>query len=162
MNYAGLMTNDFSDGEGVCVSYWTQGCPHRCPGCHNPQTWDFCGGAPVPADIKEKIFQAIEANGIKRNFSVLGGEPLCAENISFVANLIMEVRKKYKDIKIFLWTGYTIEELKKDPQKKKEMKEILDNIDILIEGRYVDTLRDVSLKLRGSSNQRILKKGIDF
>ena len=71
--YAGLMTNDFANGIGTCVSFFTQGCERKCPGCHNPETWDFNGGLEVPTDIKGQIIKAISANGIIRNFSVLGG-----------------------------------------------------------------------------------------
>ena len=74
MKYAGLMENDFTDGDGVCVSLWTQGCPHHCPGCHNPETWDFNGGYDVPDDIRGEIVKAISANGITRNLqSGIGG-----------------------------------------------------------------------------------------
>ena len=71
--YAGLITNDFVNGEGVCVSFWVQGCPFKCKGCHNPETWDFNGGKALPTDIRGQIIKAICANGIMRNFSVLGG-----------------------------------------------------------------------------------------
>lgn len=71
--YAGLITNDFTNGSGTCVSFWTQGCPHHCPECHNPETWDFNGGQDLPNDIRGQIIKAICANGVTRNFSVLGG-----------------------------------------------------------------------------------------
>ena len=111
MRYAGLIKNDMVNGEGVCVSFWTQGCPHRCPGCHNPETWDFDGGMEVPTDIKGQIIKAISANGVERNFSVLGGEPLCPENIELTCSVITAVRAAYSDIKIYLWTGYTFNAL---------------------------------------------------
>ena len=71
--YAGLIKNDFANGTGTCVSFWTQGCPHHCPECQNPETWDFNGGKELPTDIKGQIIKAICANNIIRNFSVLGG-----------------------------------------------------------------------------------------
>lgn len=111
--YAGLITNDFANGEGVCVSFFVQGCPHRCPGCHNPETWNFDGGLELPPDIRGQIIKAICANDIQRNFSVLGGEPLCEENLAEVEKIISGVRAAFPLIKIFLWTGYTIEELRK-------------------------------------------------
>lgn len=78
MRYAGLKKNDIVDcEEGICVSLWTQGCPFHCKGCHNPETWDFMGGMKVPHSIFKEINKAINENGIQRNFSVLGGEPLC-------------------------------------------------------------------------------------
>ena len=154
MKYAGLMENDIIDGEGVCVSLWTQGCPHHCPGCHNPETWDFEGGYEVPEDIRGKIVKAISANGITRNFSVLGGEPLCEENLDFVLSIITAVRTAYPNIKIYIWSGYTFKELidKQDPR----IINILKQSNVLIDGLYEESLRDITLPLRGSSNQNII------
>lgn len=158
--YAGLITNDFANGTGVCVSFWTQGCPHHCQGCQNPETWDFDGGQPLPIDIKGQIIKAISANGITRNFSVLGGEPLCEQNLDIVDQIITAVRTAYPHIKIFVWTGYTIQELKE--QKNTTIEHILSQIDTLIDGRYIESKRDITLKFRGSKNQNILNKEIDF
>ena len=155
MKYAGLMENDFADGNGVCVSLWTQGCPHHCPGCHNPETWDFNGGYDVPDDLRGKIVKAISANGITRNFSILGGEPLCKENLDFVLNIISAVRTAYPHIKIYIWTGYTLEELVEAGDKR--IINILSQANYLIDGRYDQNLRDTTLPLRGSSNQEIIK-----
>ena len=154
MKYAGLMENDFTDGCGVCVSLWTQGCPHRCPGCHNPETWDFDGGYEVPDDIRGEIVKAISANGITRNFSILGGEPLCEENLDFVLNIITAVRTAYPDIKIYIWSGYTYAEL--ISQDNPKIINILKQADVLIDGRYEKDKRDVTLPLRGSSNQNVI------
>lgn len=163
MRYAGLKKNDVVDCDsGICVSLWTQGCPHHCYGCHNPNTWSFDGGYEVPTDIRGQIIKAINDNGIKRDFSVLGGEPLCSENVEFVDDIVSGVRTAYPDIKIYLWSGYTIEELQEKRNKDTHLDNILKNIDILIEGRYKDELRDITLKLRGSPNQRILYQGKDF
>lgn len=158
--YAGLMTNDFANGTGVCVSFWTQGCPHHCKGCQNPETWDFEGGLELPTDIRGQIIKAICANGITRNFSVLGGEPLCPQNIEEVDQIITSVRAAFPQIKIFVWTGYTLEELQKE--KNEHIINILSKIDILIDGKYEEKQRDITLELRGSKNQRILQRGIDF
>ena len=158
--YAGLMTNDFANGEGVCVSFWTQGCPHHCEGCQNPETWDFEGGLELPTDIRGQIIKAICANGITRNFSVLGGEPLCPQNIEEVDQIITSVRAAFPQIKIFVWTGYTLEELQKE--KNEHIISILSKIDTLIDGKYIEEQRDITLKLRGSTNQRVLQRGIDF
>ena len=158
--YAGLMTNDFANGTGVCVSFWTQGCPHHCKGCQNPETWDFEGGLELPTDIRGQIIKAICANGITRNFSVLGGEPLCSQNIEEVDQIITSVRAAFPQIKIFVWTGYTLEELQKE--KNEHIINILSKIDVLIDGKYEEEQRDITLELRGSKNQRILQRGIDF
>ena len=155
MKYAGLMENDFSDGCGVCTSLWVQGCPHHCPGCHNPETWDFDGGYDVPEDIRGEIVKAISANGITRNFSILGGEPLCDENLDFVLNIISAVRAAYPHIKIYIWSGYTFKELIE--KQDNRIINILKQANYLIDGRYEDKLRDTTLPLRGSSNQQIIK-----
>ena len=158
--YAGLNTNDFANGKGVCVSFSTQGCPHHCPGCQNPETWDFEGGKDLPTDIRGQITKAICANGITRNFSILGGEPLCPQNIEEVDNIVTSVRAAFPHIKIFLWTGYTLDELQK--QENKHIINILSHIDVLIDGPYIENERDITLDLRGSKNQRILYHGVDF
>lgn len=158
--YAGLITNDFANGIGTCVSFWTQGCPHHCLGCQNPETWNFNGGKDIPANIQEQIIKAISANNITRNFSVLGGEPLCEENLEEVDKIITSVRTAFPQIKIFVWTGYLLEELKEKNDNK--INHILSQINILIDGPYIEAERDITLKLCGSKNQRVLYKGSDF
>ena len=158
VKFAAINKNDFINGEGVCVSLWVQGCPHHCKGCHNPEQWDFNGGNEIDIDILiNEILIAIEANGIQRNFSILGGEPMTQRNISNTLYILEQVKKHFPNIKTYVWTGYTIEEL-----LSLYNKEILQNIDILIDGRFVLAERDITLKLRGSKNQRILYKGTDF
>lgn len=154
MKYAGYMPNDFINGEGVCVSLWVQGCPFKCHGCHNIEQWDPEGGYPIPNDIKGRIIKAISANGIDRNFSILGGEPLCENNKTFVDNIISAVKAAYPNIKIFLWTGFTYNELL--ALKDETINHILLNVDILIDGRFEIEKRDITLKWRGSSNQNII------
>lgn len=161
MKYAGLKANDIVDGIGVCVSVWVQGCPIHCKGCHNPETWDFNGGIEIQSDkLIDEIIELISKNGVKRNLSILGGEPLAYENLSFVYNLINRVRVAYPDITIYLWTGQTLEDLQQE--FNPFINEILTSIDVLIDGPYVEELRDISLPLRGSSNQRVLYKNKDF
>ena len=158
--YAGLIKNDFANGTGTCVSFWTQGCPHHCPGCQNPETWNFNGGKEVPTDIRGQIIKAICANNIIRNFSVLGGEPLCEENLDEVDKIITSVRTAYPQIKIFVWTGYTLEELKE--KNDERINHILSQINTLIDGPFIQEEKDLTLELRGSKNQRILQHGVDF
>ena len=155
MRIAGLIKNDMVDGSGLCVSLWTQGCPHRCPGCHNPETWDFNGGTVITLDELEKeIFEALNANGVERNFSVLGGEPLCEENLYDVAKIISKVRHNFPDRKIFVWTGYTYEELKE--KNNPVLNTLFKDIDVLIDGCFEINERDITLWLRGSRNQRVI------
>lgn len=158
MRYAAIENNDYINGEGMCVSFWVQGCPHKCEGCHNPEAWSFEGGQELPNDYKGNIIKAISANGITRNFSVLGGEPLCSENLDLTLSTISAVRAAYPNIRIFLWTGYCLEDIKENPV----VKEILEQINVLIDGPFIQEQRDITLKLRGSKNQRILYHGIDF
>lgn len=159
MRYAGIIKNDFSAAPGTSVTFFTQGCPHRCEGCHNPETWDFEGGEEVTHDTILEVIEAITANGLHRNLCIMGGEPLCPEN-QFLTNLIINsVKEKLPDTKIYLWTGYCLEDLDMDNNR---IKSILEQVDCLIDGPYDKTKRDVSLFMRGSSNQRILYKGTDY
>lgn len=160
MKYFGYMPNDLVNGQGVCVSLWTSGCPFHCEGCHNPEAWDKEAGYDVPSDIRGQLVKAISANGIERNFSILGGEPLASWNRQFVDEVITSVRAAYPNIKIFLWTGFTAEELENIDDK--HIAHILGNIDVLIDGQFILEQRDTTLPLRGSRNQRVLYKGIDF
>ncbi|MBQ9731287.1 MAG: anaerobic ribonucleoside-triphosphate reductase activating protein [Bacilli bacterium] len=158
MKFAAINKNDFINGEGVCVSLWVQGCPHHCKGCHNPEQWDFNGGQYKDNDILvEEIIDAITANGIQRNFSVLGGEPFAPQNMPDVYEIIFKVKQKFPNIKVYVWSGYTLEEL-----QEMYSLELLNNVDVLIDGRFILAERDITLKLRGSKNQRILYKGTDF
>lgn len=166
MKYAGIINNDVVNGKDVCVSYWCQGCRFRCPGCHNPQTWDFNGGIEDKEDnIIKNVVDAISKNGIQRNLSILGGEPLCDENLYFTYRLINKVTDIYPDIKIFIWTGYKWEDLIKYSNQnymtviKKNadrLKTILSKTELLIDGQFDITQRDITLPFRGSSNQRII------
>jgi anaerobic ribonucleoside-triphosphate reductase activating protein len=159
MRYAGIIKNDFSAAPGTSVTFFTQGCPHRCEGCHNPETWDFEGGEEVTHDTILEVIEAITANGLHRNLCIMGGEPLCPEN-QFLTNLIINsVKEKLPDTKIYLWTGYYLEDL---DMNNNRVKSILEQVDCLIDGPYDKTKRDVSLFMRGSSNQRILYKGTDY
>ena len=160
MKYAGIVENDVVNGEGVCVSFFMQGCPHRCKGCHNPETWNFDGGKEASlSEIIELVLNAIDANGIQRNLSILGGEPLAPRNQYPLSVLLWQVKKTFPSIKIYLWTGYTLEEFK---EMCSMSENILQYIDVLIDGRYIEEERDITLKLRGSKNQRILYRGIDY
>ena len=151
---AGINGNDFVNGEGVSVSLFLQGCPFHCQGCHNPETWDPNGGNIWDwNDLINHIIELISANGIQRNLSILGGEPLDTDDKrEFCKQLIYKTKDKYPDIKIVIWTGYTLENL----QKESNTDYILKNIDYLIEGPFILEERDITLKWRGSRNQNII------
>lgn len=149
-----MKTNDTANGPGVNVSFWVQGCPHHCKNCFNPETWNYNQGKEFTIETLEQIKQAISANGIQRNLSILGGEPLCAENLFLTELVIREIKKDFPHIKIYLWTGYVYEDLLKN--NNKSLKYILSTIDVLVDGPYVESQRDITLPMRGSRNQRII------
>lgn len=151
--YNTIIENDIVNGEKVCVSFFVQGCPHKCPGCFNPETWDFLGGHEYTPDIKWKLIELIGANGLQRNFSVLGGEPMAQENLEMVDEVVSAVRAAYPHIAIYLWTGYTFHELRS--LNNKNINSILNKIDYLIDGPFMEEYKDLNLKLRGSKNQQI-------
>ena len=154
MQYADVIWNDIMAGDGLCVSFYVQGCPHRCPGCHNPETWDFNGGKEFPASLLEEIVEKLNAQGINRSLCILGGEPLCPENLFLTTLLVRTVKEKSPKTKIYVWTGYLYEDLLK--QENSHMQYILANINTLIDGPFIQEQRDVTLKMRGSRNQRII------
>lgn len=151
MRYADIKPNDSVNGEGVCVSLFVQGCNNFCEGCFNKETWDFNGGKPFGGRELQYIKRSLTANGIKRNFSVLGGEPLHSNNIKEVTTIINEIKTFDNSIKVYVWTGYLYEDL-----LKKYGEKIFKNIDVLIDGKFEKDKKDITLKLRGSKNQRII------
>lgn len=195
MRYASIRSLDISNGEGVGASLFVQGCDRHCFNCFNSETWDFNGGKEWTEETKNKFMELIDRPYIRR-ISILGGEPLAEQNLDDVLSLIKEIRKKYpisqnpnsenigksrvledensKEIRIsfpektiWLYTGYTWEQLvySRMPSgvgKEKEFlnwnrrNEIISNIDICIDGEYVDNLKDLTLKWRGSKNQRVI------
>jgi anaerobic ribonucleoside-triphosphate reductase activating protein len=156
MRYAGMIKNDVASAPGVCVSFFTQGCPFHCKGCHNPETWDYNGGYLFTYKIMDELINAIKANGIQRNLCIVGGEPLCDENIPLVFKIVKTIKQKFPTIKITIWTGYTWECLQSRMSENFKLKYILKHIEYLVDGRYIDELRDITLYMRGSKNQRIL------
>lgn len=155
MKYAGLIRNDLAAAPGVSVSFFTQGCPHRCKGCHNPETWDFNGGKEFTPKVLEEIYEALRANGVERSFCIMGGEPLCKENLFLTLLVLKEVKQHFPQVKIYLWTGYYYGDLihNTDPH----VIQILNLVDVLIDGPYIESKRDITLPLRGSSNQSVIE-----
>ena len=151
---AGINENDFVNGKGVSVSLFLQGCPFHCKGCHNPETWNPDGGEIWDwNELINHILELITANGIQRNLSILGGEPLDTyDKRDFIRLLIKVVKSHFPDIKICIWTGYTYDQL----IEIVDTGEILANIDYLIEGPFKLQERDITLKWRGSRNQNII------
>jgi anaerobic ribonucleoside-triphosphate reductase activating protein len=158
MKIAGIIKNDVVNGIGVCTSLFTQGCPHHCKNCFNPETWDFNGGKEIDIEeLKKTLIKSIKENGVHRNFSILGGEPLCPENTKEVKEIIQAIKEEYSDIQIFVWTGYEYSFLQEKAKYNEYLKYILSNINYLIDGLYIEEQRDYSLWLRGSRNQHVYK-----
>ena len=151
---AGIYWDDTAAAPGISLSVYFSGCRFHCPGCHNPEAQDFNYGEDFTTFILNDIIKKLNKNGVKRKLSILGGEPLNPENRDAVSKLIYVCKAIYPDIKIYVWTGYTIEELW--AENDKNINDILSNIDCLIDGRYEQDKRDTTLPLRGSTNQRVI------
>ena len=151
MRYAQIRNMDISNGENLGVSLFVQGCRFHCKNCFNPETWDFNSGKEWTLDVKNKFFKLIDRPYIKR-VSILGGEPLANENVVDVCNLITEIKDKFPNKNIWLYTGYELENAFNNPLRKKT----IEMCDVLVDGRYIDELRDLTLRFRGSNNQRVI------
>lgn len=154
MKYAGLIKNDMSAAPGVSVTFFTQGCPHHCRGCHNPETWSFERGKEFTNDTLNDIINALTANNITRSLAIMGGEPLCEENTFLTYLVIKTVKEKLPNTKVYVWTGYYYEYLME--HRDSRVLQILELTDVLIDGPYVEALRDITLPMRGSSNQSVI------
>lgn len=148
MNYHNIDHCDMLNGEGVRVSLWVSGCSLHCKGCQNPQTWCFDSGIPFDQEAKEELYNALNQHYIQ-GITFSGGNPL--DNFSEVLELCKEIKEKYPTKDIWLYTGYTYEEL-----YYKEISRILLYIDVLVDGPYIEEQRDITLPWRGSKNQRVI------
>lgn len=154
MRYAGIIYDDTAAAPGLCLSFYTQGCPIHCEGCHNPETWDEEGGHEFTSDTMKSIIDGISKNGITRSFAVLGGEPLSQHNLFLTAMVVQAVREAYPNIQIWVWSGYNMKELI-ERSSMPHMKTILSKIDVIVAGPFNIYRRDITLPYRGSSNQKI-------
>ena len=146
---AGVVRESIVDGPGIRFVVFCQGCPHLCPGCHNPVTHDFSGGYPCEV---EKIIKAIDENPLLDGVTFSGGEPACQPK-AFL-NLAKQIRER--GLNIIMYSGFTLEQLTKMGKTDVALAELLAHIDYLIDGRYEEALRDLTLPFRGSKNQRII------
>lgn len=151
MRYASIRNLDISNGEGVGVSLFVQGCPFRCYNCFNPETWDFKGGKEWTSEVEDMFIELASRPYIKR-ISLLGGECLADENLADVLNLVNKIRLLLPQKTIWIYTGYTWEQC----LEHQIRKEIVTICDVLVDGEYIDSQRDITLKWRGSSNQRVI------
>lgn len=148
MRYNIIRKMDISNGPGVRVSIFTQGCSMHCKNCFNPETWDFAGGKEFTDETAVKILSLCEPEYIK-GLSILGGEPLHPVNIEGTQRLAQAFKARFPSKSLWVWTGFLFEKELKD-------KEIMKYIDVLVDGPYVDELRSPLLKWKGSSNQRVI------
>lgn len=156
MKYAKINTHDIANGTGVRVSLFVSGCRRHCPGCFNEEAQDFKYGQPYTYGTTMEILNYLDKPWID-GLTILGGEPLEPENALVVLSLINNVRSRYGNNKtIWLYTGYTYEEIMRGDISTALWVLIMDNIDILVDGPFIEAQKDVSLKFRGSSNQRII------
>ena len=148
MNYNKIRKMDISNGPGVRVSIFFQGCSFHCKNCFNPETWDFNGGLEFKEEQIEEIIDLCEPDFIS-GLSILGGEPMHPKNIANTTKLAKRFKEEYPNKNIWAWSGFLFDRDLKD-------KEVLNYIDVLVDGQYQDELRNPSLKWRGSSNQRVI------
>ncbi|MEY8318512.1 anaerobic ribonucleoside-triphosphate reductase activating protein [Oscillospiraceae bacterium 50-58] len=154
MNYADIKKVDVANGPGVRVSLFVSGCTHRCEACFNPETWDFSYGSPFGEEEIEKILALLAPDHI-RGLSLLGGEPFEPDNQSAVLDLVRRVRKELPGKSIWCYSGYLFEELA-DGKVGEHSRELLEGLDVLVDGPFVLAKKDLGLRFRGSSNQRII------
>jgi anaerobic ribonucleoside-triphosphate reductase activating protein len=154
LRYSGIIKNDMAAAPGISVTFFTQGCPHHCSGCQNPETWDFKGGMKFTKEVYQEVIDALKENGIYRSLSIMGGEPLCEENVPLTLSLIKNVRKELPEIQVYIWTGYTLEELIN--RNDVMVRTILRLADYLIDGPFILEERDITLPMCGSRNQRVI------
>lgn len=153
-NYAGVDYNDTTAAPGISLSIYLSGCDFHCNGCHNPEAWDFNYGKELTDEAIANILSHLMDNGIERKVSILGGESLHPKNRAATLKIIEEARKINKNVEIYVWTGFLFEDLLEEEDTM--LLKILQLIDVLIDGQYIKSKRDITLPMRGSTNQRIL------
>ena len=157
MRYNKIRKMDIADGPGVRVSIFFQGCAFHCKNCFNPETWDFDGGQEFTDKEIEKIIELAKPEHLA-GLSILGGEPMHPKNIKATTMLVKKFKEVYPDKRVWEWSGFLFDEYLKD-------KEVVNYLDVVVDGQFVDELRNPTLKWRGSANQRVidvkksLKKG---
>ena len=158
MNYGSLRGTDIANGEGVRVTLFVSGCTHHCKNCFNPETWNFCYGKPFTKEVEDEVIKLLEPDYIQ-GLTLLGGEPMEPQNQEALLPLVKRVREVYGNKKnIWCYTGYVLDRdlLGESRAKCEHTRELLENLDVLVDGPFVEDLKNLTLKFRGSSNQRII------
>ena len=165
MNYASIKKFDIANGLGVRVSLFVSGCTHHCKNCFNAIAWDFHYGNPFTIEVEDEIIKSLKQSMIT-GLTLLGGEPMEPQNQEGLISFLRRVKKEVPEKDIWCYTGYTYKDggaLKEERANCKETKKLLSLIDVLVDGRFIEELKDIRLKFRGSSNQRVidLKRSFD-
>lgn len=163
MNYANIKNCDIANGLGVRVSLFVSGCTHHCPGCFNQIAWDFNYGKDFNKEVQDKIIELLSPSYID-GFSILGGEPFEIVNQRSLVDFVKRVKQTYPNKDIWAWSGYLFDsEILVGRAHCEVTDELLKYIDVLVDGKFIIDLLDISLKYRGSSNQRIInvKKSLE-
>lgn len=156
MNYATIKNCDIANGLGVRVSLFVSGCRHHCKNCFNEIAWDFQYGQRFTEETEDYLLSLLEPEYIN-GLSILGGEPMEPENQGPLLAFIKKVKEQYPQKDVWCYTGFTLEELVGDSRANTEIiKDLLSYIDVLVDGKFIDTKKDITLKFRGSSNQRLV------
>lgn len=159
MNYATIKWTDIANGEGVRISLFVSGCTHHCKNCFNEVAWDFNYGTPFTAEVAEKILTALNSPFIS-GLSLLGGEPLEPQNQEALYPFVLEVKKRYPKKNVWCYTGFLLDEksgrLVEENKNVGITKDLISLFDVLVDGPYVEEKKDIRLKFRGSSNQRVI------
>lgn len=157
MHYSTIKDCDIANGIGVRITLFVSGCTNHCKNCFQPQTWDFDFGEPFTEETEEKLLEMLKPDYIN-GLTLLGGEPMEPQNQRALVPFLKRVREAYPNKNIWCFTGFTYEILKTDGSHPRceVTDEMLSLIDVLVDGRYVDELKDLTLQFRGSSNQRLI------
>jgi len=158
MNYHTFKENDMLNGDGLRSVLWVSGCEAHCKNCFNPETWDFSSGEQFTADVMEQFIESARPDWIS-GITIVGGEPLHDNNIHEVKNIITEFKKRFPNKTVWLYTGYSWDEINKKSKTNEDAARkmtVHSLVDILVDGRYIDELKDESAKWKGSTNQRVI------
>ena len=160
MNYIGIERDSIANGIGIRVVLWVSGCSLHCKGCHNPEAWDVHSGYAFDESAKAELYEAIGKPYVK-GITLSGGHPLESENLSDIYKLIKDIRSKFPEKDIWLYTGYTLEYprcFSSDTTSYRSSLRnlVITNCDVVVDGEYIEELRDTTLPFRGSSNQRLI------
>lgn len=156
MNYAKINKNDIANGIGIRVTLFVSGCTHFCKGCFNQEAWDFEFGEPFTEAVQNELLEALNQSYIS-GLTLLGGEPMEPQNQRALLPFLKDMKEKYPQKTVWCYSGYTLEELTGNSRARCEVTdEMLLLIDVLVDGEFVEELKDISLRFRGSANQRLI------